>query len=63
MEHLKALGQLQVLDLTGTEVTDAALEHLKALNKLEFLYVSQTKITDAGVEKLRQALPNCQISH
>jgi hypothetical protein len=27
------------------------------------LYLNGTHVTDAGVKKLREALPNCRISH
>ena len=50
-----------MLDLLGTEVTDAGLEHLKGLSELQSLDIHNTKVTDEGVKKLRQALPNCDI--
>jgi len=63
LEHVKTLGQLQELDLHLTQVTDAGLKHLKGLNQLRELRLVNTKVTDAAVKTLRQALPNCRISH
>jgi hypothetical protein len=51
-----------VVEVYGTEVTDAVLEHLKGLSQLRWLFLDGTQVTDAGVKKLQQALPNCNIS-
>ena len=59
--YLKRLTNLSILDLSGTQVTDAGLEHLKGLTNLWQLYLSGTQVTTKGVESLRQALPNCTI--
>ena len=61
--HLKGLTNLQFLSLSRTKVTDAGLVHLKGLTKLQYLHLSDTKVTDEGVKKLKQTLPNCEISH
>ena len=60
--NLKALPNLTYLNLYGSQVTDAGLENLKGLKHLRKLYVWQTKVTEAGVKKLREALPNLEIS-
>jgi hypothetical protein len=59
LEQLKALPQLQVLDLHHTKVTDAGLVHLKGLTQLKVLYLSDTRVTDAGLEHLKR-LANLQ---
>jgi hypothetical protein len=50
-----------MLDLTGTQVTDAGMQHLKRLPKLRQLTIGKTRVTATGLEDLRQALPNCVI--
>ena len=59
-EHL---GNAVVVELYGTQITDAVLVHLKGLTKLEWLWVRETRITDEGIKKLQEALPNCKIIH
>ncbi len=61
--HLKGLTNLETLDLAFTKVTGAGLVHLKGLTNLETLWLTGTKVTDAGVASLKEALPNCAISH
>ena len=62
--HLKGLAGLKTLGFFRTpQITDAGLVHLKGLTKLQFLLLGGTKATDVGIKKLKQALPNCKISH
>ena len=63
LEHLKALTELQSLNLDGTNVTDAGLEHLTGLTELYVLSLRNTNVTEDGLNKLRLALPNCDIRH
>ena len=60
--HLEGLTSLRTLHLYNTQITDAGLVHLQGLTSLQDLNLSDTKITDAGVAKLKEALPNCEIS-
>ena len=46
-----------------TQITDAELVHLAGLTSLQELGLSNTQITDAGVAKLKEALPDCSVSH
>ena len=46
------MAHLRVLELNGTEVTDAGLEHLEGLIRLQTLSLFDTQITDAGLEHL-----------
>jgi hypothetical protein len=41
-----------IVDLKGTDATDATLEHLAALTQLKSLDLDKTKVTDAGLEHL-----------
>jgi hypothetical protein len=52
-EELKALTELETLDLSSTPVSDVGLEYLQDLSRLERLDLSDTKVTDAGLEQLR----------
>ena len=58
-EYLKALPEIHVLILEGTEVTDAGLEHLKKLTQLQKLELGDTHITDSGLQYLA-GLPGLQ---
>ena len=55
------LGQLMLLTLDGTKITDDGVPKLSNLSGLRFLSLEETEITDAGVQELRLALPNCNI--
>jgi hypothetical protein len=57
LKHLKGLSSLQILDLNGTQVTDAGLEHLKGLTGLKYLSLTQTQVTGPGLEHLKPAFP------
>ena len=46
------MTHLNVLMLSGTQVTDAGLVHLKGLNELGVLQLDRTQITDAGLTNL-----------
>ena len=61
--HLKGLIKLDTLFLEETQISDAGLVHLKSLTNLEGLELSNTQVTDEGVSKLKDALPDCLISH
>lgn len=61
--HLEGLASLQVLFLSGPQITDAGLVHLKGLTSLEELHLNGTKVTDAGVKDLQAALPKCKINN
>jgi len=49
---LKPLGQLQALNLYGTQVSDEGMTVVAELKKLKSLELSYTAITDEGLEKL-----------
>jgi Leucine-rich repeat (LRR) protein len=51
--NLKALPELQILDLSNTQITDAGLEHLEGLTQLQWLSLTETQVTDAGLKYLR----------
>ena len=58
---LHQLASLRFLQLTDTEVTDAALEHLERLTNLNHLDLTNTRVTPEGVTELQKALPECEI--
>jgi len=55
------LPDIEVLNLTGTPITDTALEHLRTLKKLRHLYPAKTDVTDHALEELQQVLPDCKV--
>ena len=61
LEHLKALSNLQSLNLSFcNKITDVGLEHLKALSNLQSLNLKACeRITDDGLKHLK-ALPSLQ---
>ncbi len=61
--NLKGLTNLEVLKISAEEITDAGMEHLERLPKLRYLSLTWTKVTIDGVCDLREALPDCNISH
>jgi hypothetical protein len=63
LEYLKGLGQLHILCLNGTKVTDAGLPKLAGLTQLQVLSFRRTEVTTGGVAKLQQALPKCKITY
>ncbi len=50
--ELAPLKQLQVLDLSGSQVGDAGLKDLAALKGLRSLALYGTKVTDKGLKDL-----------
>ena len=53
LPHLKALTNLQDLDLDITQITDAGLADLKGLTKLQSLSFKSLVVTDAGLVHLK----------
>lgn len=61
-DDLVALGRLdhrKMLELKGSNFTDASITHIAALKNLEQLDISKTRITVNGLRQLREALPYC----
>src|SRR4051812_17835959 len=56
----EATGIQVVVDLRGTQITDADLSHLKGLEQLRELNLRQTQISDAGLIHLT-GLKNLQV--
>jgi len=61
MKLLEVLPDVEVLNLTGTPVTDVGLDCVGALKKLRHLYPAKTPITDDALDELTQALPECKV--
>ena len=51
--NLKALNQLQMLDISSTKITDAGLENLNGLQQLHELWLDDNNVTDAALEHLK----------
>lgn len=52
LQLLSAFPSLQMLQLSGTTISDAGLKHVAALKNLTTLGLIGTKITDAGLKEL-----------
>ena len=47
--------KLELLDLSGTQVTDTGLAQLHALTNLRTLHLGRTKISSEGIKKIKAA--------
>jgi hypothetical protein len=56
------MSQVRLLNLAGSQVSDAGLVHLKKVSGLTTLDLRATNVTAKGVNDLRQSLPACTIS-
>ncbi|MEN6450633.1 MAG: hypothetical protein ABFC96_09095 [Thermoguttaceae bacterium] len=61
LANLEPLKDLEILNLSGSPVTDAGLKHLQELKNLHHLTLTGTLVTVDGVDKLRRALPHVGI--
>ena len=61
LRHLRALTNLEELDLEGTKVTDAGMKDLEGLAKLRSLVLFRTRVTPEGENSLQKALPDCSV--
>ncbi|QDU79316.1 hypothetical protein Pla110_10240 [Polystyrenella longa] len=62
VKQIARFSNLSYLDLTGCDVTDAAVEHLSTMIYLRELYIADTQISEEGIATLKEALPKCDIS-
>jgi hypothetical protein len=60
LEHVAALPDLKILNLSNTRITDEGLKRLTGLTKLKFLYLFNTEISDAGMLSLVE-LPRLEV--
>jgi len=63
LDHLKALTNLEGLDLTATRVTDAGMVQLAKFANLRRLFLRGTHVTAVGIAEIRQALPMDELLH
>jgi hypothetical protein len=57
LSHLRGLTQLEWLDLSDTQVSDAGLAHLRGLTQLQTLDLSNAQVSDAELSQLSESLP------
>jgi len=62
LSHLKGLSNLTMLSLDNCPVENSSITYLKSLDSLRQLGIPRTYIDEQGLEKLKQALPDCQIT-
>jgi hypothetical protein len=61
LTELSKMTHLRILDLRGTQVTDASTDDLARLINLEYLYLGQTTFSNDAIQELRQILPRCKV--
>lgn len=59
--RLVPLPRLEIPDLSGTKVTNAAVDHLEKMVCLRELNVENTSLNSSTVARLQKALPKCDI--
>jgi hypothetical protein len=62
IRRLPVFSRLRFLNLEHSSVTDEGLLNLVDCSKLQGLFVHGTRVTQRGAVRLRQYLPNCEIS-
>jgi Leucine-rich repeat (LRR) protein len=63
LQGLKGLTKLSFLDVSGNpKVTDGCIDTLSTIKTLSTLNASDTGITSVGEEKLKEALPDCNVT-
>jgi Leucine-rich repeat (LRR) protein len=62
LERLSGLSQLEVLDVTRTQITDAGLKHIEGLKQLQWLNLEDTQVTDVGLAHIK-GLHQLQVLH
>jgi hypothetical protein len=63
LPRLAVLGDIEYLDLSHSNLTDAGLAHVAQFKKLRWVNLSLSKVTPAGAERLRKQLPQCNVEH
>jgi hypothetical protein len=56
LEPLKQLGDLEVLSLSGTRVTNSGMPHLTGIERLTYLFMNDTDVTDQGLLALADSV-------
>jgi DNA-binding response OmpR family regulator len=62
LAHLAGHSQLRTLILWDTQITDQGLEHLHSLGNLQEVILWGSRVTAQGAERLRETLPDCDVS-
>jgi len=57
------MGQLRMLVLSKTRVTDVGARQLAQLKRLRTLYLTNTRVSQECAAELRRSLPECDIIH
>jgi len=60
-QGLQELQHLEVLNMYGTQITDASIPIIAKMKSLRRIYLWQTEVSPAGMQQLETALPNLKI--
>lgn len=61
-DGLENIPSIEVLDLSGTQVSDESAAALMSLKNLKVLCLYDTQVSDDCIERLRDAMPHCLIN-
>ena len=61
MQHLGEIRSLRLVDLSMTQITDAAFRSLVQLPNLESLDLSATNVSAEALKSFQQTHPKCNI--
>jgi len=62
LDFLKDIQDLKVLDLRGTQISDAGIEKIVPLKTLQSVMFTRTHVSPDGIKKLKQARPDLAIT-
>jgi internalin A len=62
LASLSTLTELRELALSDTGISDFGLLHIASITNLQWLAMSNTGVTPDGAKRLKQHLPNCEMS-
>lgn len=61
-DGLENIPSIEVLDLSGTQVSDESAAPIMSLKNLKVLLLYDTLVSDACIARLRDAMPHCLIN-
>ena len=62
MKHVVALGNVKLVDIRGTSLTDAGLRHLESVEALDTVRLLGTMVTREGMARFQKARPNAVLA-
>jgi Leucine-rich repeat (LRR) protein len=60
---ISQMKNLNWLTVSNASITDDSVPYITKLKKLDFLDISKTKISPDGIQRIRNELPECEVSY